>query len=730
MPKTSRQPSPLALEGNRGHLIGNLNRKPMTDFPRRALPCLTLLLVLGAACGGDGGPTVPVVRTPTSITMAGGNNQSGIVGSTLPQPISVVVSDARGPIPDVAVTFTTIDGGGAAVPPTRRTDQSGVAATGWRVGTQAGQPNQIRASVEGLVTTVSFSADAISGPAALVSPIGGVGQLAVVNSAVVEPPRVLVGDSFGNPVPGISVTFSVTAGNGVISGATAVSNAAGVAQVGSWTMGPVPGANTLRATLASGGFADILATGTAAALQLQAGNSQTGNTGTQLAGSPTVRAVDGAMAPLAGVPVTFAVSDGGGSVVGAVAITNASGLASPAGWILGSSVGINQLTATAVGVAPVTFTAMAVPGVPATVADETVGPLGAFLGNFLTNRPRIQVRDAQGAPVAGVPVVFDVVSGGGQVFGGATVTDPTGRAEVIAWRLGQGGATQTLRTTIPNLAPILINATASPAPAQGDFTIELRYVGQEPSPAVRAAFDAAVEKWQRVIVGDLPEEVGPIPASGTLCNAVNENVDDVVIFVRLETIDGPGGVLGSAGPCWIRDDSDLTIVGGMRFDVADMASLENSGQLQLVMLHEMGHVLGIGTLWRIRGLLIGFQTVDPHFQGPAARTVFPSLFSGGTGYTGNHVPVENTGGPGTRDGHWRESILRNELMTGFLNAGSNPLSALSLVSLRDLGYLVDDAVSDFYEIAPLLMGAPSATGPGITMPPVSQEPIRRRIRPE
>ena len=35
----------------------------------------------------------------------------------------------------------------------------------------------------------------------------------------------------------------------------------------------------------------------------------------------------------------------------------------------------------------------------------------------------------------------------------------------------------------------------------------------------------------------------------------------------------------------------------MQFDVADMAKLISNGTLQSVVLHEMGHVLGIGTLW-------------------------------------------------------------------------------------------------------------------------------------
>ena len=43
----------------------------------------------------------------------------------------------------------------------------------------------------------------------------------------------------------------------------------------------------------------------------------------------------------------------------------------------------------------------------------------------------------------------------------------------------------------------------------------------------------------------------------------------------------------------------------MQFDSADLASMEASGSLYGVILHEMGHVLGIGTSWAYRGLLTG-----------------------------------------------------------------------------------------------------------------------------
>ena len=53
--------------------------------------------------------------------------------------------------------------------------------------------------------------------------------------------------------------------------------------------------------------------------------------------------------------------------------------------------------------------------------------------------------------------------------------------------------------------------------------------------------------------------------------------DDLVIFVTLESIDGPGGVLGLAGPCFIRTAGNLPLIGAMRFDTDDLAVLEATG---------------------------------------------------------------------------------------------------------------------------------------------------------
>jgi hypothetical protein len=120
----------------------------------------------------------------------------------------------------------------------------------------------------------------------------------------------------------------------------------------------------------------------------------------------------------------------------------------------------------------------------------------------------------------------------------------------------------------------------------------------------------------------------------------------------------------------------------MYFDVADLASLEARGLFEATITHEMGHVLGFGTLWNFRRhLLVGSGSADPRFIGPYAMHLYP-LIGGPEG----PIPVENTGGPGTANAHWRESVFVNELMTGFINLGRNPLSVVTAGSMRDLGY--------------------------------------------
>ena len=246
--------------------------------------------------------------------------------------------------------------------------------------------------------------------------------------------------------------------------------------------------------------------------------------------------------------------------------------------------------------------------------------------------------------------------------------------------------------------PILYTARASRARARAlaatgsPFTIKLRFLGGLTA-RQRAAFTGAADRWTRVIVGDLPS-----------ARVDGETVDDVLILAQGVAIDGPGKILGQAGPTHLRPAGAgkaafLPAKGSMSFDTADLAKMEADGTLNDVIAHEMGHVLGIGTVWDRKGLLNGAGTGNPTFSGAGAMEQY-RLLRGAP--RRRRVPVENTGGPGTRDGHWRETVFRNELMSGFISAAGNPLSRVTVASLGDMGYAVDLAAAEPYELPNLM----------------------------
>lgn len=240
------------------------------------------------------------------------------------------------------------------------------------------------------------------------------------------------------------------------------------------------------------------------------------------------------------------------------------------------------------------------------------------------------------------------------------------------------------------LLPATIAPNGRDADAVSSYRIEVRFK-EGLTTTQRGAFKAAADRWVRIIVGDLPSvRVGQDLIAGLLIEA--QGID----------IDGPNHVLGQAGPTHLRPASAgasafLPAKGRMWFDTADLATMEQEGTLHDVIAHEMGHVLGIGTIWDRKGLLQGSGTANPLFTGAAAQQAYGTLKQAAP----QPVPVEDRGGPGTQDSHWRDTIFGNELMTGLVKSTGNPLSHLTIASLQDLGYGVSFDAADPYELPTL-----------------------------
>jgi hypothetical protein len=248
------------------------------------------------------------------------------------------------------------------------------------------------------------------------------------------------------------------------------------------------------------------------------------------------------------------------------------------------------------------------------------------------------------------------------------------------------------------VAEAVAGLAAEPTP----YTIEVRFLGGL-TQRQKDAFKAAADRWSRMIVGDLPSVI-----------VDGETIDDLLILAQGADIDGPGRILGQAGPTRLRPRNAgaaafLPAKGEMTFDSADLAQMEAAGTLNDVITHEMGHVIGIGTVWTQKHLLKGAGTTNPTFTGKTAEQEYGALRGNGP----MPVPVENTGGPGTA-------------MTGFVGQAGNPLSRMTAASLQDLGYKVDLAAAEPYtlpnhlELAErgLLVAGVAHEGEGIVLPKI------------
>ena len=233
-------------------------------------------------------------------------------------------------------------------------------------------------------------------------------------------------------------------------------------------------------------------------------------------------------------------------------------------------------------------------------------------------------------------------------------------------------------------------------PAGPNFHIDLQLPAAGLTPVQRQAVRDAAARWEQVIVGDLPADW-----------TVDGLVDDLRIRFNVGVIDGSGGTLAKTQLLDVRTGAiKLPSLASITLDSADLAGLSPS-QLQAVLMHEIGHALGIGDLWASLGLVNNSNAADPRFTGSNAAAEFAAL----TGVAQSSVPIDNRTGANAT--HWREAIFGNELMTPLLDAnGPYPLSALTLASLKDMGYIVNLGAADPYTLpGPGFVFHPNATAP-------------------
>ena len=222
---------------------------------------------------------------------------------------------------------------------------------------------------------------------------------------------------------------------------------------------------------------------------------------------------------------------------------------------------------------------------------------------------------------------------------------------------------------------VVVSLCVSFSANAGLFKISINDLGGL-TPSQSSVFDDAIAYWESYLIGVQSE--------------FNHNI---VIDASGVALDGVGGVLGSAGPTGITQLPDSTFVyannGRMRFDTADLDSLESRGTLFDVIVHEMAHVIGFGTLWTtdffIAGSQSNYTSGSGRYTGEYALEIYRREFVENATF----IPVELGGGAGTANSHWDEPWPggSSDLMTGYLGPYPISLSDTTVASFADIGYL-------------------------------------------
>ena len=249
-----------------------------------------------------------------------------------------------------------------------------------------------------------------------------------------------------------------------------------------------------------------------------------------------------------------------------------------------------------------------------------------------------------------------------------------------------GAGTHTARFEVSdatNTTAATTTYTVAPATSTEGFDIVIRPSGPMDAD-VLAAFESAASRWEHAItrgVSDMHVTLGA-GSCGFNSAAFDGVVDDLVVNVSMH-VTAPAAAL--AAPCVYGPDG-LPRVGSVEVDPDLLPGLRTIGELDEVALHELGHVLGFGTLGLFYGMVTGTYSVDPRFTGPRALAENSAL-----GRSGD-IPMMTI--DGVIQPHWESALLGPEIMANVPDGSA--LSRLTIASLADLGYAVDLDAADPY----------------------------------
>ncbi|MCY4571418.1 MAG: hypothetical protein OXF01_01350, partial [Gemmatimonadetes bacterium] len=242
---------------------------------------------------------------------------------------------------------------------------------------------------------------------------------------------------------------------------------------------------------------------------------------------------------------------------------------------------------------------------------------------------------------------------GGSIAGGVLWMEPRSEGEVVleVTATDAGGLAASQRVALE----------VGPAPDPDRFNINLVF-GSGFSERHREVARQAADRWEEIVVGDLSN----VPLDGYLppCGlndgpGIAGDIDDVVILMN-RVPDGPA----HANSCATREASGLHFWSSTKYPPGYFApDFERWDSFYTVVLHEIGHVLGIGSVKWLNMLrtLPNTEPPDEYFPGPLAIQAFNA--AGGRTHDGGKVPVQDGRELGSSV-HWRFRVFGREVMAG------------------------------------------------------------------
>jgi hypothetical protein len=510
-------------------------------------------LLLGLLAAGCTGELVGGGQTPAKVLVVSGDMQFATVGKELAQPLVVrVVDDRNRPVKNQLVNFVVTAGGGSVFAGSSITNAQGEARERWTLGTVAGDTQRVEARAvdpatgQALVFAVFRAVGTPDVPAA-VSAAGASSFTGLASLPLADSVGVFVRDVYGNAVPGQTVAWTVKQGGGSVSPASSVTGANGVARA-QWTLGPqYQGVQVLEAavglTLSTQFTANVQLPADAVIVKVS-GDAQTGTVGQVLDQPLVVRVQRADGSPLAGIPVTFSLPAGYGSISPATGVTDADGRVSVR-WTLPQSPFGMQVTASIPTGSSVTFTGTSRPGPVAALqkvsGDAQQGRAGSVLADSLV----VRAVDVYGNAVPGVQVTWSAASG--SVSPAARVTGADGRA-ATAYTLPSAAGAATVQASASGVEPVSFSVVAESSP------VYMRILQPAPN-AVRGdnvqvvvAIDSANASIASVVASASDRTVALTPTStpgqvsGTL-QLAGTPAGPTELRVRAQTVNGDTAVV-------------------------------------------------------------------------------------------------------------------------------------------------------------------------------------------